>query len=128
MSREFDVASLLLPIEAVDKSLNKSAMKSKGRPFIYRVDVPWMLAVLKLGLPVTRMALAILQCANLHRVLCGTKCFFKLHPKLCRKFDLDRPAVSRALVKLESANLLEVHRQRGAAPLVRVILPERDHS
>ena len=102
------------------------SVKSSGRPFIYRVDVVWLHAVLQLGLQAARMAFVIHQSANLNRIRRGTEKFFKLRPKLYRQYGLDRAAACRALGKLEKAELVVVQRQKGAAPMVKVVLPPRE--
>ncbi len=102
------------------------SVKSSRRPFIYRVDVVWLQAVLLLGLQAVRMAFVIHQSANLNRIRHGTEKFFKLLPKLYRQYGLDRAAASRALRKLENAGLVVVQRQQGSAPMVKVVLPVLD--
>ena len=122
MNRKMDGSTLMLPIKEADTS----PVKGRVRPFIYRVDVPWVQAVLKLGFQAARMAFVIHQSANLSRVRHGTEKFFKLRPKLYRQYGLDRAAASRGLRKLEKAGLVVVQRQKGAAPMVKVVLPALD--
>ena len=122
MYRKEDSSKLMLPIKEADTS----PVKGRGRPFIYRMDVPWVQAVLQLGLQATRMALVIHQSVNLSRGRHGTEKFFKLRPKLYRQYRLDRAAASRGLGKLEKAGLVVVQRQKGAAPMVKVVLPPLD--
>ncbi len=119
MDKKVDGSKLML---SMDDGIKPSG-KGRGRPFIYRVDVAWLQEVLQLGLQATRMAFVIHQSANLSRVRHGTEKFFKLRPKLYRQFGLDRAAASRALGRLEKAGLVDVTRQKGAAPMVKVVLP-----
>ena len=114
----------MLPTTEVSAPLTKSSR----RPFIYRVDVAWVQGVLQLGLQAVRMAFVIHQSANLNRIRHGTEKFFKLRPKLYRQYGLDRAAASRGLGKLEKAGLVVVQRQKGAAPMVKVVLPALEGS